>query len=120
MEKCARCGEILPFQMGNEENVTCQSCGATDFIVVDDIKEKMVFKAKPHGKTGKHELEITMCDDFFRKENTWTKLKRVIDRGHDHYEEQIVDPKSKKTIRFCKEPLSSHIGHGSDNKGPKK
>ncbi len=73
----------------------------------------MIFKAKPHGKPGKHELEIKIGDDYFRKENKWMKIKRVIDRGHDHYEEQIVEPKSGKTIHHCQEPLSSHTGHGS-------
>ena len=118
MEKCAECGEMLPFRMDDEEIMPCPVCGSTRRIE-DDIKEKMTFRAKPHGATGRQELEITLGDDFHRKERKWKKIKRVIDRGNDHYEERVVDPKTGETVHSCQEPLSVHTGHGCDKESTK-
>jgi len=112
MERCGACGEMLPFRMDDTEIMPCPACGST-CRTEDGIKEKIVFKAKPHGATGKPELEITLGDDFHREEKKWKKIKRVIDRGHDQYEERVVDPKSGVTVHHCEEPLTSHAPHGS-------
>ena len=119
MEKCAECGEMLPFRMDDGEIMPCPACSSACRIE-DDIKEKITFRAKPHGTTGKQELEITLGDDFHRKEKKWNKIKRVIDRGHDHYEERVVDPKTGETVHSCQEPLSVHTGHGSDKRRMRK
>jgi len=115
MEKCTGCGRMLPFRMDDTEIMPCPSCGSTGRIE-DDIKEKVTIKFKPHGTTGKKELEITLGDDLYRKEKKWNKKKRVIDRGHDQYEERVVDPKTGEIVHSCQEPLSSHTGHGCDKK----
>lgn len=111
MEKCAKCGEMFPFRMDDAEIVPCAKCGSTVGIE-DDRKEKIIFKARPHGATGRQELEITLGDDFHRKEKKWKRIKRVIDRGHDYYEERVVDPKTGETVHNNQESLSSHTGHG--------
>jgi hypothetical protein len=82
VEKCAECGEMLPFRMDDEEIMPCPVCSSTRRIE-DGIKEKMTFRAKPHGATARQELEIRLGDDFHRKEKKWKKIKRVIDRGND-------------------------------------
>jgi hypothetical protein len=115
MERCGACGEMLPFRMDDTEIIPCPKCGST-CRTEDGIKERIVLKAKPHGATGKPELEITLGDDFHRKEKKWKKLKRVIDRGHDQYEERVVDPTTSETTHECREPLIAHTGHGCDKK----
>ncbi len=106
---------MLPFRMDDTEIMPCPSCGSTGRIE-DDIREKVTIKFKPHGTTGKKELEITLGDDLYRKGKKWNKKKRVIDRGHDQYEERVVDPKTGEIVHGCQEPLSSHTGHGCDKK----
>jgi hypothetical protein len=106
---------LLPFRMDDEEIVPCPTCGSAGRRE-DGIKEKIVLRAKLHGAPRKSELEITLGDDFHRAEKKWKKIKRVIDRGHDQYEERFVDPKTGETVHKCREPLSAHTGHGCDKK----
>jgi len=115
MEKCTECGEMIPFRIDDREIMPCPLCGSTGRTEVE-IKEKICFKAKPYGTTGRKELEITLGDDFNRAEKKWTKSKRVIDRGHNYYEERVVDPMTGETLCSNQEALSSHIGHGYDKK----
>jgi hypothetical protein len=41
------------------------------------------------------------------------KLRRIIDRRNNRYQELVVDPQTGETVREVDEPLSEHRGHGS-------
>ena len=53
-------------------------------------------------------------DDLYRKTGQWNKLTQEIDRENDRYRKMIVNPETGEIIRQCDEPLSEHIGRGSD------
>jgi hypothetical protein len=77
------------------------------------LRSKLALKQKrPAFK--KPIVESIIGDDLFRKTNEWRSLLRVIDRLHDRYYELVVDPTTGETVRICDEPLSHHIGRGSE------
>lgn len=59
-------------------------------------------------------LETVTGDDLFRKTNTWHTIDRVIDRLNDRYYELITDPTTGGVVRHCEEPLSHHVGRGTE------
>ena len=62
---------------------------------------------------GQPSFELAQGDDYSRDSQKWVKLRRVIDRKNDIYEEVITDPTTRRVVRQVKEPLSQHQGHGS-------
>ena len=52
--------------------------------------------------------------DFFRRERKWVHKEQIINRRDDHYREVVTDPETGEVIHHCDEPLSEHLGHGSD------
>ena len=57
--------------------------------------------------------------DFNRTQAKMVHRVRVIDRDNDKYFERITDYQSSEVIHECEEPLSQHIGHGSDTSNRK-
>ena len=80
-----------------------------------NIGEKFKDKEKKKG-VKKTVREKVMGDDYSRKLERNVNLKRIIDRENDDYLEKVTDPQTGETIHYCHEPLSEHIGHGSDRK----
>ena len=52
--------------------------------------------------------------DYSRSLEKLVHLERVIDRDNDQYFERVTDYETGEVIHHCKEPLSQHLGHGSD------
>jgi hypothetical protein len=57
-------------------------------------------------------VKVTAGDDFHRCSGIWNRLRRVIDRRLNLYEEHIEAPDGS-VIRDIREPLDEHQGHGS-------
>ena len=58
-------------------------------------------------------MEQRFGDSLHRNSGKWMKLRRVIDRDNDWYEETVINPETGNVIHDCNEPLSAHRGHGS-------
>lgn len=68
---------------------------------------------KPKNGKKKHRYETLSYAD--KNENgRWVNIRRVFDRENDHYYEIITDEETGKVIHEKDEPLSTHIGHGSE------
>ena len=100
-------------------NLPCPECGSTRHTVrlvhteTIRIYEKRKLKVRKPGG-GRPIYEHLEGDDLHRKSGLWMKLKRIIDRANDWYEETVIDPRTNKVIHNTSEPLSKHRGHGSD------
>lgn len=76
-------------------------------------------KARDSGSHGRQGIRIEQLigDDLHRSSGRWYKKVRIIDRAHDYYLEEVTDPETKRVIHRCEEPLTQHLGHGSDKRG---
>jgi hypothetical protein len=72
-------------------------------------------KPKLQGKK-KPAYEYLSGHEKSKTENALVFKTRIIDRENDEYFEEVLDDKTDKTIRFCAEPLSKHVGRGSAKK----
>ena len=70
--------------------------------------KNLLFPSKGHIR-----IEQQAGDDFHRASGKWFKKERIIDRENDRYYEKFTDPDTGVVTRFCDEPLSQHVGHGS-------
>jgi DNA-directed RNA polymerase subunit RPC12/RpoP len=114
--ECTMCGAVRTWTGDTEEDITCPECGSKYFNAINDIKEELKFKAKPHGKTGRPELEITIKDELYKDTNELRQIKMIVDRGHNDWEKTVIDKNSGKERYHKKEPLFSHINRGSTKK----
>jgi hypothetical protein len=48
------------------------------------------------------------------RNNAVVNVERTFDRDKDRYQETVTLRDSGETIHSCDEPLSQHLGHGSD------
>ncbi len=118
--ECGECGEILdePTDQTETDRMPCPNCGSLrrhvrlSFSETLTLHEKRKLKAKgPEG--GKPRYESVQGDDLHQKSGRWMKLKRIIDRVNDWYQEIITDPKTGEVVHKTEDPLSEHRGHGS-------
>ena len=114
--ECTMCGMVLTCTEDAEKDITCPVCGLTPCIPITDIREELKFKAKPHGKTGRPELEITIKDELHKDTNELRQIKMIVDRGHNDWEKTVIDTVSGDERYHKKEPLSDHINRGSAKK----
>lgn len=70
---------------------------------------------KPKNGKRKHRYETLSYPDKDRN-GRWVQISRIFDRENDEYIERVVDEKTSQVIRETREPLSQHLGHGSDRK----
>lgn len=102
-----------------DQRIPCPYCGSSARLFEVVISDSLGFKSKL-GMKGKHSgvskpfIEEITGDDLHKKTNKWMNLIRVFDRENDLYKEIITDPITGEVIHQCIEPLSQHIGHGSD------
>lgn len=101
-----------------ENRSPCSQCGskARSFhVAISDtitIHEMLGIKGKrPRQK--RPFIEQKVGDDLHRKTGLWMKLKRIIDRDNDAYQETVTDPRTGQVVHHADEPLSKHQGHGS-------
>lgn len=121
--KCGDCNMTLDELPNETARKKCPSCGSVKRAFFVDIldeavimHEQIAMKARRPNSKGKQEirLETKVGDDLYRKTGKWYKLKRIIDREHDKYFEEIIDPATGNVVRRYEELLSKHLGHGSD------
>jgi hypothetical protein len=53
-------------------------------------------------------------DDLCRRTGQWMTKSRRLNHVNDSYTEIVADPLSGNEIHHCEEPLTKHLGHGSD------
>lgn len=58
--------------------------------------------------------ELFQGADFRADNGRWIQKIRLFDRRNDRYVEHVVDEETGEVYRDVDEPLSSHLGHGSD------
>lgn len=64
-------------------------------------------------RRGRYEFEVLQGTEYSR--NGRMALKVVLfDRVNDRYIEVVIEEESRKVLMYCNEPLSEHVGHGSD------
>ncbi|MEW5802370.1 MAG: hypothetical protein AB1847_09735 [bacterium] len=119
---CKKCGLILNESLLPEMRIPCPMCGSISRSFEVSIEEKIKVYSKlglrhKRGRVpGRHSYESITGADLHKKTGKWMKIDRVIDRENDFYFEKVIDPKTKKIVHCCQEPLSSHQGHGSAKK----
>lgn len=82
----------------------------TELVTLRDgigMKAKRIGQKKPF-------VESISTPSHSRKLGKLVHHERLIDRDNDLYHEKVTDYESGNTIHEQKEPLSEHIGHGSD------
>ena len=123
--QCGACGALLAetLNLPAEQRKPCPSCGSTARHFSVNVSDTLHFReslgVKHKNAAGKTLAESVAGDDLHRKSGKWMKKERVIDHANDHYKEVVTDPETGEVVHQCEEPLSSHVGHGSDKK-PKK
>jgi DNA-directed RNA polymerase subunit RPC12/RpoP len=124
--KCRGCGATVietAEEKATGSRIPCPKCGDTRRIFNVSITETVelhgdlafAHKRKGHKKpiaTGKHGDELT------RRTGRWAVRTRLIDRENNRYHERVVDKETGEVLHECDEPLTDHVGHGSDK--PKK
>lgn len=110
---CSDCGREL------DKNIAyCPNCGSKSKTLIieffDSLEINDKFQLDEKKKDVKKPIrEYVSGADKCKSKDKFVEKTRVIDRENDCYYEKVVDPDSGEIIRFCKEPLSKHIGHGS-------
>jgi hypothetical protein len=73
----------------------------------------MVLKIKREGTSGNPDLRVKICDDLFKKQMEWRKVKMSIDKQNNVYEKTVINPETDEVRYHKKEALTSHTGRGS-------
>jgi hypothetical protein len=73
------------------------------------MKAKHLCEKRPHIETKDLPDHSTSRDKLVHRE-------QIIDRENDLYFEQVTDYESGEVIHEIEEPLSQHLGHGTDKK----
>ena len=117
--ECVDCGKQY-----SEVLKHCPVCGSYHkrlFISVHSeigIKSEITgMQGKKPGHPGKHKVRWKWTDkDTVQRGDGRTPIHfyQLIDRDNNLYEETVVNLETGEVIRDCREPLSDHIGHGSD------
>ncbi len=72
--------------------------------------------ARRRAGSNKVAFDLRSGASYFRKGAVWHHLVRHIDRENDRYVETITVLGTGERVRHVDEPLSQHIGHGSDRR----
>jgi hypothetical protein len=119
--RCGTCKGVLdePIGLPVQDRMPCPACGSTSRIFAKAIHGEVLPRGSLRAR-GKREggrkpfVEIVSGADWSHKLRRWMHKLRIIDRERNRYEELVVDRGTGRVIHECKEPLSSHKGHGSD------
>jgi len=95
---CQSCGTEIFESAGLalEDRSPCANCGSKSrsfHVTISDtitIHETLGIKGKRPGQK-KPFIEQKVGDDLHRKTGLWMKLKRIIDRDNDSYQETVSD-----------------------------
>jgi hypothetical protein len=107
-----------------EARIPCPSCGSTTRIyhafIVESIKARdgLGMKAKRPGEKRPY-VESKNVPHYSHSRAKLVHREQLLDRDNDRYFERVTDYETGAIIHECDEPLSQHIGHGSDTKNRK-
>lgn len=120
--ECAACGERLAQARTEAEAAlpcpVCSSTGRHIFASVAEVvtlRDGVGMKANRIGQK-KPFVESISVPSHSRKLGKPVHHERLIDRDNDLYHEKVTEYESGNVIHEQKEPLSEHVGHGSDKK----
>jgi hypothetical protein len=122
--ECGDCGTSLA-QARNEAEAAlpCPACGSTrrnifaEIVESVNLRDGIGMKAKRVGQK-KPFVESLSVPSHSRSLGKLVHHERLIDRDKNLYYEKVSDYENGTVIHENKEPLSEHIGHGSDKKIP--
>ena len=97
---CPTCGETL------RTHDVALHLSAAPARVGFEIKAKRPGQKKPY-------VELKSGPSHSHRLQKPVEHNRLIDRGNDLYIEEVTDYETEESIHKVREPLSSHIGHGS-------
>lgn len=94
---------------------------ATRDVTVEPITATVSVETHIRGKaksserqpSGRPAIERQFGDSFWRDGQQWVYRDRTFDRKGDWYVEHVHDGQGN-VIHHAEEPLSEHLGHGSD------
>lgn len=118
--QCGACGAFVnePANLPSNQRKGCPYCGSTTRHFNVNVSDTLHFHEslgmRHKNAAGKTLAESMSGDDLHRKTGKWMHKERVIDHASDRYKEVVTDPESGVVVHRCEEPLSSHVGHGSD------
>ena len=117
---CGDCG----YSLSAEPTMPCTRCGSTSRN--HDVKLTAFLPiASRHcgnGRSGQKissggkrrwAWEATFGYSFWRDENTWSYVHRLVDRVSDRYREVVIDPATGGHIKRDESSLKDHHGHGT-------
>ena len=120
MEKsqCVTCEAVL-YEPVSDMRDSCPVCQDTRRRFDVTMKDTVAFYAhtRIRGKragSNKIAFDSRSGASYFRKEQVWHHLVRQIDRENNRYVETITVLATGELVRHVDEPLTDHIGHGSD------
>ena len=122
---CSNCGASSPAvdpvivrkcsQCGSDAVNVCQSLEINEtFTARDSIGGMVKDPSRPSDQ--KVRQRFKGGDDFWCKASRWVHRVLSIDRDRNRYFERVTDPETGEVIHECDEPLTEHLGHGSDKK----
>lgn len=86
-----------------------------DVSVSDSLAIHGSLKFRYNG-TGRLLAEGFSGDDLYRGTGRWMTKSRLLDHPANQYREVVTDPVTGGDVHRCEEPLTAHLGHGSDRK----
>lgn len=115
---CLNCKAIL-YESSEELRQPCPVCGGISRLCPESVEDTLyVFdglrmKGK-RGGVGRPYFDVRSGASYFRATGQWHHLERLIDHENDRYVETIRVLLTGELLSHVDEPLSEHLGHGSD------
>ena len=120
--ECSDCGiAIEQAAVAVEPRLPCPTCGSarrSHFVTIAETlvaRDGLGIKAKRRGQK-KPYVEALSFPSHSRRLAKPVHHERLIDRDKDLYHEKVTDYETGAIIHEQSEPLSEHIGHGSDKR----
>jgi hypothetical protein len=82
--------------------------------IFDSLHTRLKRPCLPSNK--KLRWELFTGYEFCHDRQKMVRKVRMFDRDKDEYVERVTDIETGEIIRECVEPLSKHIGHGTEKK----
>jgi DNA-directed RNA polymerase subunit RPC12/RpoP len=120
--ECGDCGaQLVQARTEAEVALPCPACGSTLRNIFVNVVESAVardgigMKAKRVGEK-KPFVESLSLPSHSRSLGKLVHHERLIDRDNNLYLEKVTEYETGAVIHEQKEPLSEHVGYGSDKK----
>lgn len=116
--RCVNCDAVLYEPIG-EPREPCPLCKDTRRRFDVAIRDTIAFHEHTHIKgkragSNKIAFDSRSGASYYRKGEIWHHLVRHIDRENNRYVETITVLATGELVHHVAEPLTDHVGHGSD------